>query len=246
MIKSKFSCLKLGAVVAVLAITLIPSVRLSTATNQPPVATAASGADLVNLGNEDRAVAKYFDDLFAYNRECRQLNKKVSLLQADVDPIGRKADDLKGRLSGLQNTFREIVKRLKAAKEWDNLDTSIAAGITDASQRAFFQQVGFKQLLEESSNNLTSHGNEINTPVDALRKRLTSRYADGGDFQFVRAAYRAPAPVAFISLACTIGRIRSGLIHRLGGIQTPMQNDQLSCACGNDVGVATLTPCGDL
>ncbi len=49
MIKSGYSYLKLTAVVAVLAITLVRSVRPSTAKNQPPLlATAASGADLVN------------------------------------------------------------------------------------------------------------------------------------------------------------------------------------------------------
>lgn len=231
MIKSKFSCLKLGAVVAVLAITLIPSVRPSTATNQPPVATAASGADLVNLGNEDRSVAKYFDDLFAYHKQSAQLIKKATLVQADVDPIGRKADDLKGRLSGLQNVIRDIVRKLKAANEWNDLDTRVAASITDASKRSFFQQTSFKQLLEESSNNLTSSGNEISIPVDALRKRLTSRYGDGGDFQFVRAAYEAPAPVKLLGLGCRIGLMRIGLIGRLGGNPTDETWDQVECAC---------------
>jgi hypothetical protein len=236
MIKPGYSYLKLTAVVAVLAITLIPYVRPSTAKNNPPLlATPASGADLVNLGNEDRAVAKYFDDLFAYHKQSAQLSKKAPLLQADVDPIVRKADDLKGRLSGLQNVIGDIVRKLKAANEWNDLDTKVAAGITDASKKSFFQQISFKQLLEESSNNLTSSGNEINIPLDTLRKRLTSRtfspYGDGADLPIVRAAYEAPAPVKLLGLGCRVGLMRVGLILRLGGLPTDETWVQVDCAC---------------
>jgi hypothetical protein len=250
MIKSGFRYLKLTAVVAVLAITLIPSVRPSTAKNQPPPrATAASGADLVNLANEERALAKYFDDLVAYQRDSAKLAKKASLLSSDLDPLQRRSDDLKGRLSGLQNVIAEIVKKLKAAKEWDDLDTSIAAGITDGTSNTFFKQTSFKQLLEESSNSLTSHKNEISIPLDNLRKKLTrqtlSPYGDGADVQIVRAAYEAPAPVmAFVSLACSVGRIRLGLIHRLGGQMTNATCDTVSCACsGNSIGLCTGASC---
>lgn len=247
MMKSGFSYLKLTAVVAVLAITLIPSVRPSTATNQPPLATAA-GPDLVNLGNEERALAKYFDDLVAYQSECAKLSKRESLQHIHINPVQVKSDDLKSRLSGLQNTIREIVKKLKAANEWDNLDTSIAAKITDGTSNTFFKQSSFKQLLEESSNNLTSHGNEISIPLDNLRKRLTSRYGDGADVQFVRAAYEAPAPFAFVSLACSVGRIRLGLIGRLGWSATNATIDTVSCNCnpGSGIGLGTGTKCSDV
>jgi len=254
MIKSGFRYLKLTAVVAVLAIALIPSVRPSTAKNQPPPpATAASGADLVSLVNEERALAKYFDDLVAYHKESAQLSAKAKLVSADLDPLQRRSDDLKGRLSGLQNVIAEIVKKLKAAKEWDDLDTSIAASITDASHKSFFQQSSFKQLLEESSNSLTSHKNEIGIPLDNLRKRLTSRtfspYGDGADVQIVRAAYVAPAPVmAFVSLACSVGKVRLGLIGRLGGNATNGTIDQVSCACnpGISIGLGTGASCASL
>jgi hypothetical protein len=236
MIKSGFRYWKLTAVVTVLAITIIAGVRPSTATKQPPRSTAVSGPDLVNLVNEERALAKYFDDLYAYHRQSAQLSKKPSLLSADLDPLQRKSDELKGRLSELQNVIREIVRKLKAANEWNDLDTSIAASITDASKRAKFKENSFKQLLEESSNSLTSYGNEINIPLDKLRKRLTSRtfspYSDGSDVQIVRAGYEAPAPVRlFRSLGCAVAQIRIGLIDRLGGAPTEEQDNQMECAC---------------
>jgi small-conductance mechanosensitive channel len=231
--KSGFSYLKLTAVVAVLALTVIAGVRPSTATKQPLVATAVPSAD---LANEERTLAKYFDDLVTYDKQTADLGKKASLVKADLDPLQRQSDDLKGRLSGLQNVIAEIVKKLKAAKEWDDLDTTTAAKITDARQKSFFGQDSFKQLLEESSSNLTGHGNEISLPLDNLRKKLTSRtlspYGDGADLQIVRAAYEAPAPVFFHSLGCTVGRIHIGIIHKLGGDPLRKTWDQVLSACG--------------
>ena len=234
--KARFNYWKLTAVVAFLAITIIAGVRPSTATKQPPLpAAAAPDAD---LANEERAVAKFFDDLVAYRKQAGELAKRASLVKADLDPLQRQSDDLKGRLSGLQNVIRDIVTKLKAANEWNDLDITTAAKITDASRKSFFQQGSFKQLLEESSNGLTSHANEISTPLDNLRKKLTSRYGDGADVQIVRAAYKAPTPMAFVSLACSVGKIRLNLIHRLGGTMTNATCDTVSCACnGGSMGL---------
>jgi small-conductance mechanosensitive channel len=236
--------LKWTAVVAVLTLTVMAGVRSSTATKQP-TATVAQGAD---LANEERALAKYFEDLVSYNHQTAQLSAKAKLVSADLDPLQRRSDDLKGRLSGLQNVIREIVTKLKAANEWSDLDITTAAKITDARQKAYIEQESFKQLLEESSNGLTSHANEISLPLDNLRKKLTSRYGDGADVQFVRAAYGAPAPMTFVSLACSVGRIQLGLGHRLHRSASDGLLDTVSCNCnpGAGIGIATGTPCSQV
>jgi Tfp pilus assembly protein PilE len=227
MIKSGFSYLKVSAVVAVLAIALIPSLRTSTAKNQ--VSPVTTGAD---LANEQRVIAKYFEDLIAYADEVVvQDKKRASLLRADLDPLQRKSDDLKGRLSAVQNSVREIVRKLKAANEWEDLDRNVSATITDAGQKSLFQQTSFKRLLEDSSNNLSSHGNEISAPLDNLRKRLTSRYG-GAELQIVRAGYESPAlPGAPDSLGCTIGKLGLVAIKLAGGKPTNAAFDAVFHQC---------------
>jgi chaperonin cofactor prefoldin len=213
----KIKYLRSMAIAAILATSLIPSMRTSTAESQPsPVATAVAGAD---LASEERVIAKYFDDLIAHDKQTAELGKRARFVNADIEPLQRKSDDLKGRLSGVQNSIREIVRKLKAANEWDNLDSFVV--ISDARERSIFKETSFKKLLEESSNNLTSNASEISAPLENLRKRLTSRYSDGADVQFVRATYRetyeAPAPVAFYSVRCSLGQVRLKLIKKLGG-----------------------------
>lgn len=233
MIKSGFSYLKLAAVVAVLAIALIPSMTTSMAESTPPaLVPTVVGAD---LANEKRAIDKYWDDLVAYDQQSATLGKRASFVRADLDPLQRKSDDLKGRLSGVQNTIREIIRKLKAANEWDNLDTSVAALVTDPAKRAFIEQESFKRILEEGSSGLTNRANEISTPLDNLRKRLTSRYGDRTDFRIVRANYEAAAPVGFNNgLRCRVGQAKIRIIIKLGGNPTDGTFHDVFASCHDE------------
>jgi len=216
--RMKFSYLKLMAVAAVLAVALIPSLGTSTATSQPPLAALD-----VDISNEYRIIARYADDLVTYDKQAAELGKRARLVNSDFDPLQRKSDDLKGRLSEVQNAAGETVRKLKAANEWDDhLDTP-PARITDPGLRALFQETSFKQLLVESSNGLTSHANEISTPVDNLRKRLTSQYGAGSDFRIIRATYEAPEPGKFVSLRCSINTLKVHIAIKLPSVNPSSQ-----------------------
>lgn len=230
--KVRFGYRKVMALCAVVALTLVQSaIGFSPARST----TFTVVGDEPNLSNELRALNKYADDFLAYQKECSQLKAKASLLSTDLDPVQRKSDDLKRRVTEVQNVIREVVKKFKAAKQWDDLDITTAAKITDASQRAQFQGDSFKQLLEDAASSLSSHANEVSIPVDNLRKKLTGRtlspYGDGAALPIVLAAYRVPTPVRFISLACTVNKVRNGIIHSLHGGFSNTNCISTACAC---------------
>jgi len=228
MIESRFRYLKLTAVFAVLAMTLVPYLRTSTASSRPS-SLANPGAD---LSSEERILAKYFDDLVTYDKDVAQAGKRARLVTADLDPVQRKSDDLKSRLSDAQNAIRDIVRKLKAANEWDDLDTNLVARITDTQDKSFFQQNSFKKLLEDSSNSFTSHGNEITTPLDNLRRKVASRTASpDGEVQFVRASYGTRAPFFAAGLKCLTANLRLGLLWRLGAHESKNTQNERICAC---------------
>jgi len=226
--RMKFRYLRFMAVAAVLAIALVPAMRSSDAKKQP-VITAAAGAD---LANEERVIGKYFDDLVEYQHECWDAKKRQALRSTDLDPLQRKSDDLKSRLSDVQNAVREVVRKLKAAGEWDDLDTKLLAGTTDAAKRSFFQESSFKADLEYAATNLSSQKDEISLPLDNLRKRVAlatpGSYSDG-KFAIVPAAYRPS--MANLSLSCRLGALRLKIISKLGGNGTCQTTDAVSCAC---------------
>jgi hypothetical protein len=140
----------------------------------------------------------------------------------------------------VQNAVREVVRKLKAAGEWDDLDTKLLAGTTDAAKRSFFQESSFKADLEYAATNLSSQKDEISLPLDNLRKRVAlatpGSYSDG-KFAIVPAAYRPS--MANLSLSCRLGQ-RDLPNHRCGqlrmqpptgrglhGKQLPRSSDQL-------------------
>ena len=225
MIKTRFSYWKLIAVVTLVAITQIPAMRTSTAKAQPSVAEA-------DLRNEHRLIGKYLEDLFAYDKQTAELGKRAKLVAADLEPLDRKSRDLKDRLSGVQDAVREIVRKLKAAGEWDDLDGNLVARITNARDKSFFQQNSFKKFLEDASNGLTSHENEIIAPLDNLRKKLTSRTSlPYGEAQIVNAGYETPAPFFGAFGKCLMANIQLGLTWRLGGQESPKNQNQRLCFC---------------
>jgi hypothetical protein len=233
--RTKFSYLKWAPIAAGLAIGVLLSMPSSKATGQP----AAADADLTN---EERVIAKYGDDLVAYDKQAAQLGKRARLVSSDLEALQGRSDDLKRRLSEVENAVGEAVKKLKAANEWDDLDPRIAANITDSRMKSFFQQSSFKQLLEEFSNNFTSNKNEIGAPLDNLRKKLTSRtvfpYGEGA-LPIVAAAYRPPtatrlteAPMFAASFRCRVAWLRMGItgaIHK--GMSSEKSNNAGACYC---------------
>jgi len=230
MIKSGFSYVKLIALVAVLAIAFIASMRPSAATTRP--------VPDVDLRNEQQTISRYADDLIVYENQAAELGKRATLVNTEVETLQRKSDDLKGRLSLVQNAVRDIVRKLKAANEWDDIDTRAAARIKDARQRAFFQDSSFKQLLQDSEN-IGSQANEISSPLDTLRRKVTSRNYGGAEVQMVRAAFTQPAPFESGSIGCRIGRLGLKIVIGLGGTPSREQSDRVFNRCHPD---GTLNP----
>jgi hypothetical protein len=228
---NKFGYVKLAAVAAVLAIAFFGLMRPSTAEIGSP---AALGAD---VANEARLVSRYADELITYETQSEALGKRSALVSTDLEPLQRKSDDLKLRLSDVQNAVRDVVRKLKAANEWDDADSRLAAKITDARLRSFLQETSFKQDLEEAAGGLGNRASEISSPLDNLRKKLASRYS-GGDVQFVRVAATAPPVFGKYSLGCHIGRLGLRIVNAVG-TASKEQNNRVFNRCYPD---GTINP----
>lgn len=224
-------------------------------TGAGPAATnrASSLPDLrSDLSTELRTVETYHDDLVTYFNQCAELNKKTSVSRTEIDSLQSKSDSLKSRLPGVQNAISAVMRKLKAANAWDDLDQKLLESTTDSRLLAFFQESSFKRDLEEAAASLGSHANEISAPLDKLRQKLTARtfspdngrsfvrvasaraFSPDGGVYLVRAAYRPLPPMTYVSMSCTLGQLRTRLIHRLGGNATDATNHNTFCACHPD------------
>jgi hypothetical protein len=208
-------------IAAALATGGFKAVRTASATN------ASAGVD---IASELRTIERFGDDLVAYQKQCSQLSTRASLVQTDVDPLQRQSDDLKRRLSDVQNAIREVGKKLKAANAWTDLDSRLLVKISDPILRGRFQEESFQQLLEEAATTLSNHQGEVSLPLDNLRKKVATR-GRSQQPSMVLAAYHPPASMKFVSLKCTVQKMRIGLIFLLDGNPSIATTHQFYCDC---------------
>ena len=219
----------------VLVMTIVSAMGLSTATTATVTAITPPAVD---LNNEERVINRYSEDLAAYERDVLQLNKKATLVGADLDPVSRKSDDLKNRLAEVQNTAQAVLRKLNAANEWAEVDAIVLKSATEPKLVSLFQERSFKADLEEASN-LSSQREEISSPLDVLRKRLARRSNSESDLQMVNAAYVSPAPFARVGLGCRIGRVGLRITIATGHTPSKEQTERVFNRCHPD---GTINP----
>jgi hypothetical protein len=200
-----------------------------------------------DLSAELAALNSYIKALRAFDRKCGELNKRGTFTAAELDNLKRNADELKGRISPVQNALRDAIKKLKAAGEWDGLD-GVVARIGQSPSKDLLSQESFKRLLDESVSQLTTDSREIPRPIDVLRSRLKAQLGDGFDmsrsesvWRAIPASYVRPAePVMNVTFRCRVALLRQGLSAATGqhdnnghlGSQESL--DDARCYCAHD------------
>lgn len=242
MMKTNFGYWKLTALAVGLVMTAILTEHAARATRQPS-AIAAN----VDLSSELRQLDDYAKDLSAFDKTFTVVSRKDSLTKNEFDGLQRNAEDLKRRLSGLQNEIGQIIRKLKAAGQWDKLDDTVLAQITDAKVKNQLSQIGFKRLLEETASQLSGDGSEITGPVELLNRKVGAgfhdfnfdRGAEALSWRAVPANYRAE-PLLKQNVRCRLSCIRAGIYgfvqaspvqHASSGSQGEHINNQVNCYC---------------
>lgn len=139
-----------------------------------PRASAASTD--ANLSSETRTLITYGNELFAHDVAVEQLSKKATLTSPEVDSVNTRAADLKRRLPQIQQAFRSIIDKLKAANQFNDLDSIVLARFRDERKRAFLREDGGpKRRLESLVNDIPGLAQELDTEVQGLRSRLRAQ-----------------------------------------------------------------------
>lgn len=206
----RFNYRKLPAILTVVAITLIQVVSTSVATTSASPSVALTDADLIAEG---RTLDSFATDLEGFEKKSAELGKKASLTRVEFDSHERTANDLKRRLFGVQNAVRDVIRKLKAAGQWDNLDQVLLTKINDTKFQNFIRaEGGFKKLLDEAASGLSNGANEISTPLDVLRNRVQGAvFGPGPAFhtsQAIRVVYTPRPAMLLVGLSCRVGMIQ--------------------------------------
>ncbi len=234
MFKRKLAYRVLAALGVAMALALIHGSNKSTAVGTASAAPLAEA----DLSSEERTLNKFLDDWSKFNKKWVELGKKNSVTHIELEPLDREASDLKRRLADVQNAVRNIVTKLKAANQWNDFDAIVLSKTTNTKAQAHFRKVSLRQVLDEATSQLTNDQNEISSPVESLRSKLSARVYDdlryGNAFSNVRIVTATYQPAAFkFSLACRLAQVRLGVSGFIHGNPTDAALDALDCTCSN-------------
>jgi len=233
MTKQRFNYRKLTAIAAVVATILVQVLSTSVATTSASPSVTFTDAD---LNSESRTLDSFVGDLVKFDKKSVELGKKASLTRAEFAGQEQSANDLKRRVSEIQTALREAIRKLKAAGQWDNLDQTLLAKISDPKFQSIVRNEGFKKTVEDAASGLDA--NQISTPLDVLRNKVQGAVLEPGTslqaLRAVRVAY-TPSPAMFgLNLRCRLSSIRlafSGLAH---GSPTSGAKVNFNCHCYGD------------
>jgi hypothetical protein len=240
--KAKPNYRKLTAICAVLATIFFQSVGSSVAIAPQPQPPSAALIAL-DLGPENRILDAFVTDLIKLDKGSAVLRKKDSLTSAEFEAHQRAADALKRRLSEVQDALREVIRKLKAAGEWDEgLDARVLTKIGDPRTKELFRRDSFKKSLEDAASQLSNDENQIDGLFGNLRNKVKAQlrepiFGSGGSalsLQTVRVGYTPAPSIVTFNLRCRLTSIRVGVSGFVHGQATQAANDAANCACHPD------------
>ena len=203
--------------------------------------TSGAVAD-VDLSAEDRTLNSFVNELGKFDKKNSELSKKASLTRIEFDAHQRDAESLKSRVSGVQNALREVIRKLKAAGQWDNLDQLVLAKISDPKFQDLVRRDGFKRTLEDAASQLSSDADEISRPLDLLRNRVRAQVQDSVfeprnstlALRAVPVAYNSAPAMFKTGVRCRIAYLRGGISGAFGGRPSDNAINAINCFCYAD------------
>jgi hypothetical protein len=219
------------ALFAVVAVLLLQGLLLSAHSE------AMTGAPTeLNLSAEIQALESFDDALTLFEKNVKDLGKKVTITSQELSSARTGANTVKSRVSQAQQAFRSVVDKLRTAGKLDNPE-SVLPPIRDAKLRRLIQQEGgAKRILETLASQSATLSQEIDALVQPLNSKvrasldLRNERARNAASRVVRVAYNPPAPIYLGFLRCMV-RYGIYLIK-----PTEHNADMGICACGGAAG----------
>lgn len=209
-------------------------------------ATAAMLAE-VNVTSERQSLVSFEAALSRLEATCSNLDKKASITPLELDSSRKAAGDLKRQVPQIQQAIRSIIDKLKAAKAWDDFD-STALAKAKALRSVLTQNGGAKRILEDAASQLGGLSGEVDGLLQPLGAKL--RADAGGPFsgreaqnlrsRTVRASFNPGAPMLIRSARCLV-RIAISTVQLTVGSKADVQElidvcKRLKEACGSATG----------
>ena len=258
MINARLTNIRLTVMCLVAAALAVPA-STSTATTSvmtSPISSAGTALADAEISSESRLLDAFVTDLGRFDKKTADLARKVSFTSSELEGQQRVADDLKRRLSAVQNALRQIIIKLKASGEWGKLDEAVLTQVSDSAFQEISRREGFKRTLEEAASGLTNSANDISRPLDALRSKVKAQLQEPVSEPLRARLAGRPLPVSYsrsgpvfnVSFKCRVAFLRVGFSRAINssGQASTIAATALKCYCGTGFQDVTQAACDAL
>ena len=258
MIKARLTHTRLTVMCLVAAALAVPAGKSIATTSgmTSPIASAGTALSDAEISSESRLLDAFVTDLGRFDKKTADLARKVSFTSSELEGQQRVADDLKRRLSAVQNALRQIIIKLKASGQWDRLDEAVLAEVSDPVFRELSRRESFKRTLEDAASGLTNSANDISKPLDALRSKVKAQLQEPvSEPASARLAarplpvsYSSAGPVFNVSFKCRVAFLRVGFSRAINssGQASTFATTAVRCYCGTGNPDTTQAACDAL
>ena len=232
--RNKLTKRTLAVISAVGAMMFSQIIPVSAVTSLAAPAHVVGDAD---VSAESRTLDAFVTDLDNFDKKTVQLKRKESVSTGEFELHERTGNDLKRRVSEIQNALRDAIRKLKATGQWDRLDEIVLANTSDPRIQELLRRESFKRVLEETANSIDP--GEIDRPLDALRNRVRAQnsFESGNStsvaLRMVRVSYSSGPVMATVSMRCRFALLRNGFSQGFSknGSGSKKSNDAVLCQC---------------
>jgi hypothetical protein len=198
MTKAKSNYIKWAALCVVVAIVLTQSVR-------PSLATGTDDAfKKVKIDFETQTINKYCENLITFLKRVDELERRTSVSNAEVAEVTQTASALKKRAPEVAQSVESMIKKLKAAGLWSNLNTLIRTKIkNDRALSLLTQNGGINIWLESAVNEIRTNNDlfpdgsvrRLNLKVKSQQSHsFTDRETQASSFNVVKVGFNPATP----------------------------------------------------
>lgn len=190
-------------------------------------------------------IDSFGDALVSFDKRVAELEKKATISHVEYEAVQTSGNGLKRRIDEVQQAFRSVIDKLKAAREWEHFDEVAFREAKDPRVREFLRsEGGAKRILERAVSLSSDLTFDLNAPVERLRSRV-----EGGSFgalgtepfngevRFVNASYTSAAVPLAGGGKCFFSKVRkfvSGVVN--GGCPSSGASSAECQACGKSFG----------
>jgi hypothetical protein len=187
----------------------------------------------------------FFTELAKFDNKCIEFSRRSELTAAEFESLERAGNELKRRLSVVEGSLRDVIRKLQDAGLWERLNEIVLEKTPD-ELLPYIEQENFNEDLEEAASGISNSADELVSALDSLRNLVRAQVGEpifrpghsALASRVVRVSYRSAAAPSPAPVRCRLAkiRLRIDMLFFDENSTVPKSAFAVGCYCNGDAG----------